>query len=244
MCIRDSAGTAKASWIADTFNISKTSVKNARRELIALGFITPDQTESQRKLNRSGAYFSINLAWNYQQKDIKECRDFAPLSSEKCRDFAPLIKKQVTPYRTLETNKPAKRASGFCRNKISFRNIKPEQIQKIPLLLMLYRSATQQKALIHSERNLLSFFSAAVKAKRGWTEPVRMFVWTVRNDFKYITEGDEKRAISLIKNYRRNHPKAFEFLDDTGDTAAPSSEQKARINEMVSDILKTTQAVA
>lgn len=244
-------GTAKVSWIAEQFNLSEASVKRARRELIALGFISPDTTESQRKLNRTGAYFTVNLDWNYEQEEQSE------VVGEFKKDSAmtpPLVKKRslmTPPYietinslQELETNKPAKRASGFCKKKISFRNIKPEQIQKIPLLLMLYRSAIQQKALVHSERNLLNFFSSAVKAKRGWTDPVKMFVWTVRNDFKYITEEDEKRSMSLIKNYRSKHPEAFEFLEKSANTELKtpiSSDKQAKLQDMISNILEKTQ---
>ena len=158
--------------------------------------------------------------------------------------MTPPYKETINSLQELETNKPAKRTAGFCKKKISFRNIKPKQIQKIPLLLMLYRSAIQQKALVHSERNLLNFFSSAVKAKRGWSDPVKMFVWTVRNDFKYITEEDEKRSMSLIKNYRSKHPEAFEFLEKSANTELKTpicNEKQAKLQEMILGILEKTQ---
>jgi hypothetical protein len=34
-----------------------------------LGIITPDTTKYQRKLNRDGAYFTINLSWNDSKKE-------------------------------------------------------------------------------------------------------------------------------------------------------------------------------
>jgi hypothetical protein len=55
-------GTVKASWIADVMKVSLRAVKAARKELIALGLITKDTGSLQRKLNRDGAYFRINLA--------------------------------------------------------------------------------------------------------------------------------------------------------------------------------------
>lgn len=240
-------GTAKVSWIAETFGISESSVKNARRELIELGFISPDATESQRKLNRTGAYFEINLAWNYQQEtqenggvEEEKCRVFTPPHAKKCRVSAPPYKKQVTPYRSLETNKPENRTSGFCKSKVSFKNIKPEDIQKISLLLMLYRSALEERVFEHSEINLLNFFSAAAKAKRNWKDPIKIFVWTVRNNFKFITETDEKQAERALKSYRRRNPEAFNFLDSQGSgrlKTASQHEQQAKIQGLISELL-------
>ena len=57
------AGSVKATWISDTMNLSERSVRSARSELLALGFITDDEGSTQQKLNRTGAYFSINLDW-------------------------------------------------------------------------------------------------------------------------------------------------------------------------------------
>ena len=235
------SGTVKASWIAEIFGISESSVKNSRRELIQLGFITPDTTESQRKLNRTGAYFSINLDWNYQQEaeesggEVSEkCRDFAPPHAKKCRDFAPPYKKQLTPYRSLETNKPDSRTSGFCKTKVSFRNIKQEDIKKIPLLLLLYQSAVEQKVFNHSERNLLSFFATAVKAKRSWDNSIGIFVWTVRNNFKFINDSDEAQAEIALKKYRASKPEAFSFLDSQPPES--QNQPKTELKELISSL--------
>ena len=54
-------GTGKAGWIAETFGLSLRSVRAARKELIAMNFISQDTGSTQRKLNRDGSYFRINL---------------------------------------------------------------------------------------------------------------------------------------------------------------------------------------
>ena len=71
-----------------------------------------------------------------------------------------------------------------------------------------------------SERNLLNFFAAAVKAKRTtkknelfWRDPVKVFVWTVKNQFKYINESDEVRAQKVLSNYRMKNPDTLQFLE-------------------------------
>ena len=63
-----SAGTMKASQIVKRTGLSMRAVRIARAELLALEIITPDTTTFQRKLNRDGAYFTINLSWNAKQE--------------------------------------------------------------------------------------------------------------------------------------------------------------------------------
>jgi len=57
------AGTCKASLIAEKTGLTIRSVRAARKDLLTLGIITPDTTRYQKKLNRDGAYFTINLSW-------------------------------------------------------------------------------------------------------------------------------------------------------------------------------------
>lgn len=110
-------GTVKASWIAELFSLSERAVRYARTELVRLGWIERDTGSYQRKLNRDGAYFSINLDWRFTQKPApcasaattpvdnlseplvnpdKEGSIFAPLPVEKCMDFAPPYKDRKT----------------------------------------------------------------------------------------------------------------------------------------------------
>jgi hypothetical protein len=56
-------GRVKASWIAETFGIGLRRVKQARQELIAIGWLIP-VAEDQWALNRWGAHLRINLAWS------------------------------------------------------------------------------------------------------------------------------------------------------------------------------------
>src|SRR5262249_50571338 len=57
-----SRGCIKASWIAEHFGLSLRAVRLARASMIRSGFIAKDSTSFQRKLNRDGSYFEINLA--------------------------------------------------------------------------------------------------------------------------------------------------------------------------------------
>lgn len=66
-------GSVKCSWISDVMGISLRSVKGARKELIELRILTPDTGSTQWKLNKTGAYFTINLDW--VEKTQKEGRE-------------------------------------------------------------------------------------------------------------------------------------------------------------------------
>ncbi len=114
-------GSVKSSWISDEMSLSLRSVKSARKELIELEIITADTNSHQCKLNRTGAYFTINLAWvekreeiimgqnlpeisNYQSKNTDNAVDnltvqqsgFAPLEPQKALKFAPPYKDKKT----------------------------------------------------------------------------------------------------------------------------------------------------
>jgi hypothetical protein len=58
-----SRGRVKASWIADTFGVGLRRVKEARRELMAMGWLIP-LAAGQWELNRWGAHVRINLGWS------------------------------------------------------------------------------------------------------------------------------------------------------------------------------------
>jgi hypothetical protein len=56
-------GRVKASWIAQTFGVGLRRVKQARQELIAIGWLIPIEA-GQWELNRWGRHLRINLAWS------------------------------------------------------------------------------------------------------------------------------------------------------------------------------------
>jgi hypothetical protein len=56
-------GRVKASWIAEVFGVGLRRVKEARRELIAMGWLLP-LPSPQWTMNRWGALVRINLGWS------------------------------------------------------------------------------------------------------------------------------------------------------------------------------------
>ena len=59
----NASGRVKASWIAETFGVGLRRVKQARAELVELGWLVLDDAQ-QWEHNRWGAKFHINLVWN------------------------------------------------------------------------------------------------------------------------------------------------------------------------------------
>lgn len=205
------AGSVKAAWLARVTGLSIRSVKAARKELIAAGFITKDRGSVQRKLNRHGAYFVVNLKWK-GMLSIPDRRTtgvasrsatpsvFAPPSVEKPVSFAPPLKDRKTLFRS----KNQKAGSGVCsetqqRPKLS--DIRIEDLERVSRTLDLYRQAVRRGWLADSDANRLNWFAAAIRARTtAARDPVRVFVSIVkRQAWQLITSGHEARALAVLK---------------------------------------------
>lgn len=64
-------GLCKASWIADTFDVSERAVKTARQGLEALGWLERIETK-QWVLNRYGQKMAISLHWDVPTQQSKK----------------------------------------------------------------------------------------------------------------------------------------------------------------------------
>jgi hypothetical protein len=60
----DGWGRFKASWIARAFRVSERQVKDARHQLVDLGWLIVDADNRQHAMNRWGRAYRIDLAWN------------------------------------------------------------------------------------------------------------------------------------------------------------------------------------
>ena len=86
-----SRGCIKASWIAKHFGLSLRTVRLARQFLIQCGFIEKDCASFQRKLNRDGSYFEINLsqyAGTVHAEKEHKCEDIATVPAHLNADSA------------------------------------------------------------------------------------------------------------------------------------------------------------
>jgi hypothetical protein len=202
-------GSVKASWIAEVFNLSLRAVKGARRELIAMGWISKDIGSFQRKLNRDGAYFEINLSWGREERRDSSPTEFAPPSPKNTPEFAPPKERLKTPYgsKYQETS-----SSVFTKEKEpSLKSITREDLESITRTEALYQKAVRAGWLVPSEANALNWIGAAIRAKtvKGG-DSVRIFVTIVRKKlWHFITQEQEDRAIAALKRHRGKAPNLF-----------------------------------
>lgn len=223
-----SSGSVKASWISHFFGLSLRAVKLARKELIMAGFITKDTDSFQYKLNRSGAYFKIDLC-RYAgtslldepaQKNLSHSEN-APHRASNSQVFAPPYIKQVTSkeYKNQKTLGEPKRPAGvFTKQRIqegenpNIKNVVKEDLFNFSRAEALYFQACKLGLVQASEASAINFLAAACRA-RGLGkvgDPVKIFMGIVRRKlWRHITQADEDRALSALKKYRSEDPNRF-----------------------------------
>lgn len=230
-------GSVKASWIAEVMQVSLRAAKAARGELIARRLISKDTDSVQRKLNRDGAYFRINLAWAVARPEggPRACRGrgqtaavvpskgIAPLGRRSALPIAPPIKNKKTPYGSKDqrawSGKPAGVFSSQDRERApDLRNVRPEDILSFFRTEALYHQAVKARWVRDSSADFLNWVAAAVRAKTCRArDPVRVFVGIVRRAlWHHVTDADEERARLAIIRY----------CQDSGGCAAPDRQSR------------------
>src|SRR5258705_7843864 len=145
-----------------------------------------DPGSMQCKLNRHGAYFSINLEWTPEGL-LGKGRDFAARCADKPPSFAPPNKYRKTPYGSknqktcfsgvsIETRQSAK-----TEGPATWNNVQHEDLFQLSRSESLYWQAVERRIVDHSENSALNFFAAAIRArsiKRG--QPCRVFVSIIK----------------------------------------------------------------
>src|SRR5262249_572545 len=145
-------GTVKLSWIAQAFGVSLRAARYARAELVRLGWFGRDESSFQRKMNRDGSYFRIDLAWRYSlparewgvagpggpleklapSATLARSR-IAPREAANGRQFAPLKERPETPYgsKNQETRRTDPAGVSLRKNlgKPTIRDVRIEDLQ-------------------------------------------------------------------------------------------------------------------
>ncbi len=216
-----SAGTVKASFIARHSGLTLRSVRSARANLLLLKIITPDTTKYQRKLNRDGAYFTINLSWEdpSRPKTISASkRKISPLPIQNCTKISPPYREiKPSPKGELRNQKTQSRASnssgvftkregeGRVLSKPNLKNVVKQDLYEFSRCRDLYHQACESKIIVRSEANYLNFIAAAVKAKSVKEgDPQKIFMGIIKkNLWMNITQEHEDRARMAIKQYEK-----------------------------------------
>ena len=200
-------GTAKASWIAETWGISLRAVRLARAELIALGFISRDGGSTQWKLNRHGSYFSLNMTFSGEPVEVASApRCVAPRlrsarpAVETCPPFAPPYKYKKTPYGLKNQKTLLSDNSGSWkktdRNEPKLSDIQVGDLRSVSRMTLLHGQAVSSGLARKGEAGRIEFLAAAVHAIAvGRRNPAGLFATIVRKGlWKFITQADEDRA--------------------------------------------------
>ena len=229
-------GSVKATWIADVMNLSERSVRSARSELLELEWITDDEFSYQRKLNRDGAYFTVNLSWKNEKKVSKPVDNFllsrseiAPPQTENCPSFAPPYKDRKTPYGSKHQKTRGTEPAGVCKantkkareEKPKIYDVKTEDLGNFSRVEELYFQAVKRGLIEPTEAGAINFLAAAVRAKSAKEgEPPKIFMGIIRGKlWKNITQGDEDRALSALRRFRQDNPERFHYREALREAA-------------------------
>jgi hypothetical protein len=226
-------GTVKLSWIVNGFGLSERAARYARGELVRLGWITRDQSSFQRKLNRDGAYFEVNLAWkcpgrgsarafSHQTCGAEEGSQasaapqltIAPRTHQNGAQFAPPIERPKTPYGSKDQKTRSAEPAGVSLKQAgrpSIRDIRLQDLRSCSRMEELYWQAVGKGMLRHSEANALNWLAASVRAQRVRNaDPVCVFVGIVRRGlWAHVTQEQEDRARQALARYRELDPAHF-----------------------------------
>jgi len=212
-------GSAKLSWVCAVAGLSERGGRYARGELIRLGWIERDTGSHQWKLNRDGAYFSINLDWSDPAGAAGETRarapaQLAPRPLEKPPAFAPPIKDRKTPYGSKDQKSGVstkKREGEESDDPPDLRNVKAHDLFRFSRCEALYWQAIGEGILVQSESSALNSLAAAVRArsvKAG--DPTKVFIAIVRRRlWHHITAEQEEVARRALVRYREQNPSYF-----------------------------------
>ena len=207
-------GRCKASWIAQAFGVSLRRVKEARAELLRLGWLLPEEAP-QWALNRWGAWVSINLDW-HRLDGISESSG-EPKSAPPRADSVPKLAPPVPdkePLRERDKNqKPASGGpSGFSNsdgqggeNPPTLRDVVPADLRDTGRLLKLYAEAVRLGLVGDSESERFKFVAAAEHARVvGTKNPSGLFVRFVRGKlWDFLTHDDEDAANRRLNQHFR-----------------------------------------
>jgi hypothetical protein len=226
-------GRCKASWVADTFGVSLRRVKDARAELVRLGWLLPEEAP-QWALNRWGAWVSINLAWHRLDgtSEAGSVPKTAPPRAESVPKTAP-PDSDNEPLRESKNQKPASDgATGFSNsegqggeNPPTLRDVVPADLRDTGRLLTLQAEAVGLGLVDDSESGRLKFVAAAEHARViGTRNPSGLFVRLVRRKlWHFLTQDDEDAARLRLKRHLFGEPRREELSAAPLPAAAVSS---------------------
>ena len=218
----NATGRVKCSWIADTFGIDLRRVKEARAELISLGWLIPEESR-QWELNRYGARFSIDIDWQRSREgsgtssEQKRPAELAPPPAASATALPPPESDKKLPAGSYKNQKPAFGGPAGAKSleqkaqrpenpaakeaKPNLRDMVPTDLKEPKRLFELHGQAVEAGFISPSESERLKFFAAAEHARViGTSNPCGLFSRLVRSKlWHYLTQDDEDAANRRLK---------------------------------------------
>lgn len=215
------SGTIKASWLAGVFDLSLRSVRYAQESLVSLGWIGRDHDSHQLKLNRHGAYFTINLEWGTERTHVNSHKDgtgIAPPAPENAPHFAPPKKDRKTSYEDQNQKARATEPAGVCSSKgkdsklppPDLRNVLREDLYRFDRMEVLHEQAVQRGWINSSEAMALNFLGAAIRAREMGGNPSGLFSAIIRKGlWSHINQAQEDTAARTLRRFRERDSQRF-----------------------------------
>ncbi|HEV3165000.1 MAG TPA: hypothetical protein VGZ22_13300 [Isosphaeraceae bacterium] len=222
----ESRGRVKASWIAHAFAVSLRRVKQARQDLITMGWLIPLDAD-QWALNRWGAHVQVNLAWSRSPAEpsaicrqpaapLPLCGKMAPPARSSRVKPTPPESDTCSPTGRERNQKPAPgRPTGVRSSQLGpkvpgepqLRHVVPQDLKDTTRLLALYDQAVTHCLVDRSERDRLRFLAAAEHARViGTRNPCGLFVRLIRSNlWHFVTQEDEEAANARLKRHLFSH---------------------------------------
>ncbi len=193
-------GTCKASWVAEVFDVDVRNVKAARKRLVEMGWLVLQLTP-QRRLNRWGISFTVNLDWSPSPQQNRDTE--APPPGQLSTTGLPPPRKNQELSTRSKHQKPATRRpkTGVCKEtgkqeKPSLRSLQPADLSDSRRLSELFKQAQRDGLVTDCECDRLRFFAAAERARSVATRNTcGLFATLVRRQlWHFITQRDEDTA--------------------------------------------------
>jgi hypothetical protein len=243
----DGRGRLKASWAAVTFGVDLRGVKRGRRELVALGWITPRPSDAWAT-RRWGPAYTIDLDWERLPAGNGSRLPPIPAAAGPAiatprSDREPLQERNrnqepgpegpagVQTSRLHGEDRKLPEAESLPTPRLD--DVRVEDLERTDRLLELYGQAVTRGIVTASEADRLRFVGAAEHAMAiGEANPAGLFAFLVRGRcWRYLTQADEDRATARLKAHRRSllPPAAHPGLaPDRPARAAPSDGEIVR----------------
>jgi hypothetical protein len=210
----DGWGRVKASWIAHVFGVELRRVKQARAELVELGWIVPEESD-QWTMNRHGKAYRIDLGWSPPASPQAGSRLAPPPPDPGSRLAPPDLDQDLSQRERNRNQEPCRGPSGVCVQgsgdgektlpKPTLNDVRIEDLKDTGRLLDLLGQAIGRGFVGPSEADRLKFVAVAEHALAiGKENPPGLFAYLIRGAcWRYVTQADEDRANARIKAFLR-----------------------------------------